>query len=551
MSIADQRAVVDAPLVDMSVLAGAGSGKTSAAIGRVLSILSQLPETKRLALLSFSNVAIDTFRNGLRGLVRDSSRVSVSTFDAFFTQKVVLPHSWRLMGCDVKPYLVLGDEPFLSNFTIVHDGRPQRIADLKISFSNNSYQAALGNSPVPWPLAMEAIVRLGRTGAFTYDSSRYWAHATLTLMPYLAQLLAYRYPYIMIDEAQDIGSMDWAIIQQLRLRGMGVCLVGDPAQAIFGFNGGDGQFLRTLPQTEGVAQYSLRTNFRSVPAIVHCANRLTGRQDAAFRLPIGSHSGAFIVPYDSNAPHLVVNRFTTIVHELPYSTAETAIICRANDMVSRVRGGTLNRGIGLVKRLAKATELRSAKQYDRAFAECLAVTAALLEPQIPRFVSLVSEDRSATARSIRARIWQFTCDHRAGLPSELLNARDIWLPQLVINVRALLQDLASHGLTFSEISRKLTTRDLDSTALGAPGSRWRVDTVHQVKGESIGAVLYVATERHAQALMSGIDTENGRIGYVALTRARDLFWMAVPIESYSRLLVQAASVGIMTLPEGI
>lgn len=149
----------------------------------------------------------------------------------------------------MKPYLVFGDEPFLANFTVIHGGRLQPIADLKVTFLNGSYQAFLGNSPVAYTVASEAIARLGRTGAYTYDSARYWSHVTLTLMPYLALLLAYRFPYMMIDEAQDIGSMDWAIVEQLRSQGMGVCLVGDPAQAIFGFNGGDGRYLRMLAQT--------------------------------------------------------------------------------------------------------------------------------------------------------------------------------------------------------------------------------------------------------------------------------------------------------------
>ena len=277
MSITDQNAVINAPLVDMSVIAGAGSGKTKTSIGRVLSILNRLPSRKRVALLSFSNVAVNTFRHGLTAVDCDSSRITVATFDSFFTQHIVLPHSWRLMGCEGKPYLVLGDEPFLANFTIQHQGRPQKISELKIAFAHGSYQASLGNSPVPWHVARDAIGRLGRTGAYTYDMARYWAHATLTLMPHLAQLLAHRYPYMMIDEAQDIGSMDWAIVQLLRHQGARICLVGEPAQAIFGFNGGSGHYLRELGQTADVAQFSLRTNFRSVPSIVHCANRLAVR----------------------------------------------------------------------------------------------------------------------------------------------------------------------------------------------------------------------------------------------------------------------------------
>lgn len=355
----------------------------------------------------------------------------------------------------------------------------------------------------------------------------------------------------MIDEAQDIGSMDWAIVQLLRQHGVRICLVGDPAQAIYGFNGGSGHYLRELGQSADVAQFSLRTNFRSVPSIVHCANRLATRQDAADRPALTTHSGAFILPYDPLVPRAIVDRFTTVAQQLSYSSADAAIICRTTDLVGQARGGSSNRGAGLVKRLVKAAEFRVANQYDQAFSECVTVIAALLAPAAPRFASLIKDTPDDLARPIRARIWRFTCDHQGGLPSPELTARDTWLRQLLGNMRALLQDLEAHGLTFADIGRRLTARDLDAMALIAANPTWRVDTVHQVKGESIGAVLYIATERHAQALLGGIDTEDGRIGYVALTRARDLFWMAVPDESYRNLVHRAAAVGIMPLPAGI
>jgi superfamily I DNA/RNA helicase len=548
MSIDDQNAVIDAPLVDMSVIAGAGSGKTRTSIGRVLSILGRLPASKRIALLSFSNVAVETFRRGLTNVDVDTGRVHVATFDAFFMHYILIPHAWRLMGCAEKPFLVLGDESFLPNFAIYHGGRPRCITELKIEFSNGAYIASFEQSQVPWDTALPAIKKLAAIGGVTYNVARYWTHCALTHLPYLGALLARRYPYIMIDEAQDIGSMDWALVQLLRQHQIAVCLVGDPAQAIFGFNGGDGRFLQEMRQISGRPPFPLRTNYRSVPEIVHCANRLAGRQDAAARPSLQCLSGAFIVPYQTDEPRLLVDRFIQVSQGLGYPKDDTAIICRANSLVQQIRGGTARRGSGLVKCLVRAVELRIANRYDKAFGECLSVIAALLEPAVPRFANLVLEEPGGTARRIRERIWRFTCDHQGGLPWSTLNARDAWLPLLVANLRSLLDDLGAYGLRFGDIGRRFTTRDLDPTSIAQPQSAWRVDTVHQVKGESIGAVLYLATDTHARALVSGIDSENGRIGYVALTRARDLFWFAVPAEAYDRLVPRAASVGIVPLP---
>jgi hypothetical protein len=48
----------------------------------------------------------------------------------------------------------------------------------------------------------------------------------------------------------------------------------------------------------------------------------------------------------------------------------------------------------------------------------------------------------------------------------------------------------------------------------------------------------MAKKEHAQALLGGVSTEVGRIGYVAATRARDLLWVAVPHNSLKDLRTQ-------------
>ena len=65
----EQQTIVDAPLEPMSVIACAGSGKTRTAVYRVIEMRRKLGEHRgRVALLSFSNVAVDTFRADFRAL---------------------------------------------------------------------------------------------------------------------------------------------------------------------------------------------------------------------------------------------------------------------------------------------------------------------------------------------------------------------------------------------------------------------------------------------------------------------------------------------------
>ncbi|MRW88399.1 AAA family ATPase [Duganella sp. FT80W] len=547
MSLEDQDAVVNAPLVDLSVVAGAGSGKTKTAIARVLAVLERIPVRQKVALLSFSNVAVNTFRRGLVAQNADASRVTVQTFDSFFTHYVIMPYAAHVMRCAVAPFLVLGEEPFLAGFNVFYGERSHPITNLKIRRHGAEFQAFLDNQRVPWAIAQDVIERIGAVGAYTYDIARYWVHRTLIALPFLVPLLVTRYPHVLVDEAQDIGSMDWALIQLLRQSGMRVTLIGDPAQAIFGFNGGEGQYLQEFVQAAEVGHYSLRTNFRSVPQIVACANQLTGRNDVAARGALQTHCGAFLVGYDPALPRAILDRFHGVVNAIGYATDDVAVICRAHSLVAQVRGGTSNRGSGIVKALVKAVDHRLANEYHLAYKECVGVVGAFLDPPFPRFKAFVEEAHTDLGRSVRAKIWMFVCDHDAGLPHSHLNARTQWLPALQQNLRNLLGDLGALGFTFADIGRRVTARDLEDSPLVEPRHGVRVDTVHQVKGESIGAVLYVATEQHARGLIAGTATENGRIGYVALTRARDIFWLAVPLASYERLVPQATAVGLVPM----
>ncbi|MDT0216554.1 TerB family tellurite resistance protein [Alcaligenes sp. AB3] len=104
------------------------------------------------------------------------------------------------------------------------------------------------------------------------------------------------------------------------------------------------------------------------------------------------------------------------------------------------------------------------------------------------------------------------------------------------------------------IGMKLAKTKLPNAPLAAAAdlsasndARIRVDTVHQVKGESLDAVLYIATKEHVTAMLDGVTSEVGRIGYVAVTRARDLLWLGVPANSLSELRPKLVASGFQEI----
>lgn len=192
-------------------------------------------------------------------------------------------------------------------------------------------------------------------------------------------------------------------------------------------------------------------------------------------------------------------------------------------------------------------------RLGQAFDYGCAAIAGLLADQHRDLVSrLTRPSKDVATAQLRRAIWGFLRDPNTGLPSATLVADTDWHPKLVTRARGIVAELAAnHGLVAGEnLGLKLAKKELANRPLieiknlaEADVPAFRVSTVHKVKGESIDAVMYVCSKDHAEELLSGTATEDGRIGYVALTRARNLFVLAVPENSIIALEPRLTALG--------
>jgi len=84
-----------------------------------------------------------------------------------------------------------------------------------------------------------------------------------------------RYTHIMIDEFQDINSVQYEMVRLLAAPKNNLFIVGDDDQSIYRFRGARPEFLLNFPQDfEDCHQVTLETNYRSTDAIITCANKL-------------------------------------------------------------------------------------------------------------------------------------------------------------------------------------------------------------------------------------------------------------------------------------
>lgn len=554
----EQRTVVDAPIGPLSVIACAGSGKTRTAVHRLVELRRRLGEQRgRIALLSFSNVAVDTFRESYRRLAQTlpadvgRDRVDIDTLDAFITSHVLRPHAYRTMGATQTAYLVMGSEPFLAGFTFMTQQRfPLGITAMRVEFRNDGFRFFYNvhNQSVDLnrATALSLIARLGRTGAYTHDLGRYWCYRVLTEQPAILHALVRRYPQVLIDESQDIGPCHEAILDLLADAGMEISLIGDPNQGIYEFSGADGSFLRGYGNRTGVRTFSLTRNYRSVPAILALANRLSNRHDTPDRNVPDAINGAFFAPYRPNDQDQLIESFENTVAAAGLDPTRSAILCRATKLADELSGAGTPVGRGLVKDFVLASILRDRRRdYKKSFESVARCVVSLLDhPPQNMLLALQNPARYPEMRPVRRLLWQFVRATDLGLPPSTLIADTDWHSLLLERVRQLLASFQREfGLVFAgNLGNKLTRRDLPHASLIAAddlstqrNARIRVDTVHKAKGESLDAVLYMATREHIEAMLDGVATEVGRIGYVAATRAKNLFWLGVPAAALPNL----------------
>jgi DNA helicase-2/ATP-dependent DNA helicase PcrA len=99
--------------------------------------------------------------------------------------------------------------------------------------------------------------------------------ALLAEDPRAADAARWRHRHVFVDEYQDLNPMHCRLLHAWAAGRPDVCVVGDPAQAIYGFNGAvPDLFDRLGCEWPGVEVISLDDNFRSSPEIVGLAGVL-------------------------------------------------------------------------------------------------------------------------------------------------------------------------------------------------------------------------------------------------------------------------------------
>ena len=121
-------------------------------------------------------------------------------------------------------------------------------------------------------LLRDYITRKRERGLLDFDDLLLHWRALLA-QPALAERLRQRWDHVLVDEYQDVNQIQVDIVTALRPDGDGLTVVGDDAQAVYGFRGASsGHLLELAGRLPDATVLPLQRNFRSRQPVLDLAN---------------------------------------------------------------------------------------------------------------------------------------------------------------------------------------------------------------------------------------------------------------------------------------
>jgi ATP-dependent DNA helicase UvrD/PcrA len=272
-----QKAAVTTPSTLVAVIAGAGSGKTRVLTRRIAHrIAIGTADARHTIALTFTREAAGELRRRLRRSgVRD--HVEAGTFHA--VALALLRQRWT--DLDRRPPTIVADRDRL--LAEIAQGIP--LATLR---AEADWSAARGVAAADYVAATRAVGRRGATppdavataldayttlkrrrGVVDFDDLLAMCAAELSGDSRWADAVQFRYRHVLVDEAQDLNPVQQRLLGALVGGRDDLYLVGDPAQAIYGFNGSDPALLLDVAdRLPGIEVIVLPVNHRCSPQVV-------------------------------------------------------------------------------------------------------------------------------------------------------------------------------------------------------------------------------------------------------------------------------------------
>ncbi|MBZ9558638.1 MULTISPECIES: DNA helicase II [unclassified Modicisalibacter] len=283
-----QREAVSAPLGNMLVLAGAGSGKTRVLVHRI-AWLMQVERLSPYAILAvtFTNKAAREMRTRLEALLGLSLRnIWVGTFHSIahrllrtHWQDARLPQHFQIIDGDDQLRLI---KRLLKDYNIDDERYPPRqvqyfisgckeegLRPQQVQTHGDAYLGQMVELYERYQLTCE------RGGLVDFGELLLRSLELLRDNPRLLAHYRERFAHLLVDEFQDTNTLQYAWLKLLAGDSAGLTVVGDDDQSIYGWRGARVENIRRFEEEfADTRTVRLEQNYRSTSAILDAANAL-------------------------------------------------------------------------------------------------------------------------------------------------------------------------------------------------------------------------------------------------------------------------------------
>lgn len=268
----DQKAAVRTLSGPLLIVAGPGTGKTRTLTNRIAALIERGAASPGQCLaITFTNRAADEMRERLAKLLPEQAAgIPVLTFHGL---------GYRLIAENAKRFgmpdrVRVADEAEAARLLVDRLGIPVRQAEEWLKAFSRHRRGVSGaplDDHASWAFEVYRAELLER-GLVDFDDLILLPLELLEADAALAESSRRRYPWISVDEYQDIDAAQYRLLRQLAPPDGNLCAIGDPDQAIYGFRGGDvGYFKRFAEDFSAARLIHLKRNYRSGRRIVKAA----------------------------------------------------------------------------------------------------------------------------------------------------------------------------------------------------------------------------------------------------------------------------------------
>jgi len=551
-----------------------GSGKTFTVAAKMARLLRDWKfKFQGIGVISFTNVAANEIERVLSETFSINTPIEhphfIGTIDSFINQYIFFPYGHLILKCRNRPSLVgkpaypwnkskekIYKKKYISQF---FDRVSHGIDDQILQISN--LQSLSGGIEENREDLEEMKNWFHRHRGYVNQSDvNYFSLRLLEKYPQIARKIILRFPYLIVDEAQDTSKIQMRIFDLILDQGLkDFVLVGDPDQAIFEFTSASPEFFRQKADLWG--KISLNESWRSSQKICNFTYRLTNLKTPTSSInkdveDFTNDPTKNIWGYDShNNLKELINQFLDLCKskKIPLNSGNIAILTRNNSLIHSIRSIMEN----ISSNSSKWTNYENWK--DDSFLEAFAKSKYLYDHGefqksfllIGKTYFNLSKGKMCSENQLNDYIKEkgfFSFKEELYSLIKLMPSTNIsigeWKDQFEQNLRLnhgkFEIDLDNIDLSLPKKSRDSSFRDVFNY-LNEPDNdnnkvEYLLSNIHKVKGQTFEAVLLIVQEKsngptYKKLLKSNSKTDDHeelRNIYVGVTRPRKVLSLAVP-----------------------